>query len=478
MGSQRVWCGFRTKLQWFTARHLWVIGVLLACALVNPYVRGDGNGYYAWLVSPVIDGDVDFTNQFRRGDPAFQSFFFAPGGEIRDQRRTPTGHLLNHWSVGPAVLWAPWFLTAHAGVLTARALGSSLPADGYSWPYLWLVSIGTVVYGSLALWLSGGIARRLGYQRGVTWAVAGIALASSLPVYQVFVPFHVHALAAFSTAAFVAYWSRYPHMPGVRHWVCWGALGGLMVEVYQINGAFLVAAVWLWFTAAWRCGVGGALARGAAFVVAATVVLIPQFIGKWLLYGHALKTGYRAAEFDFSDTRFWAVLWSPNHGWLLWTPIVIIALIGLVHAARTHALLRPLLGTVIVFYVAIAGYINWHGQSAFGGRFFVSLTVLLVIGLAAAVDWSRDRPRAVQRTLSALVVVLIGWNAGFMFQWGTNIIPNLGPVSFAQVAINQVTVVPAALTTFLRGYFSDRRGTQREVEAEDYRQRDSHQIVR
>lgn len=459
-------------------RHRWLIGILLACALVNPYVRGDGNGYYAWLVSPVLDDDVDFTNQYKRGDPAFQAFFWTSDGGLRDGRRTPTGLLLNHWSVGPALLWAPWFLVAHGGVLVARALGSSLPADGYSWPYLWLVSIGTVIYGCLALWLSGWVARRLGYTRGVNWAIVGIALGSSLPVYQVFLPFHVHALAAFVVAAFVAYGVRHPGMPGVRHWACWGALAGLMIEVYQINGAFLLVPAWVWATTAARHGAAGALARGVAFVLSAIVVLLPQLIGKALLYGHALKTGYRAAEFDYSDTRFWAVLFSPNHGWLLWTPIVIIALVGLTRAARSDARVRPLLGAVALFYVTIAGYINWHGQSAFGGRFFVSLTVLLVVGLAAAVDWSLERPRRIQHALSALIVALVVWNAGFIFQWGTNVIPNLGPVNFRQVAINQVTVVPASMLTFIRGYFADRNATRKAVEDEDQSQRRSHQIVR
>lgn len=42
---------------------------VLLLLLVNPYVRGDGNGYYAWLTSPLLDGDVHFGNQYLRADP-------------------------------------------------------------------------------------------------------------------------------------------------------------------------------------------------------------------------------------------------------------------------------------------------------------------------------------------------------------------------------------------------------------------------
>src|SRR5262245_50132162 len=40
----------------------WVLAGCFAItlALVNPYVRGDGNGYYAYIRSLVIDGDLRF----------------------------------------------------------------------------------------------------------------------------------------------------------------------------------------------------------------------------------------------------------------------------------------------------------------------------------------------------------------------------------------------------------------------------------
>ena len=161
---------------------VWGAATVLACLLVNPYVRGDGNGYYGWLVSPIVDADLDFTNQFRRADPLFQQLVFAEDGAVRLEVITPTGRVANQWSVGPAVLWAPWFMAAHLGVTVARLLGATIPADGYSWPYLWSVSIGTVVYGMLALWLSVRAATALGYGRSAGLAAIAIGVASSLPV--------------------------------------------------------------------------------------------------------------------------------------------------------------------------------------------------------------------------------------------------------------------------------------------------------
>lgn len=455
----------------------WGAATVFACLLVNPYVRGDGNGYYAWLVSPVVDGDLDFTNQFRRADPLFQSLIFGDDGHVRPEVTTPTGRVANQWSVGPAVLWAPWFLVAHLGVLGARLLGAPLTADGYSWPYLWSVSIGTVCYGMLALWLSMRTATALGYGRAAGLAAIGIGLASSLPVYQVFLPFHVHALAACAVAAFTTWGVTRHETARLGHWVVWGALAGLMVQVYQLNAVFVIAALWVWAAALGRAGVVASLRHGLAFAAAAVMVGLPQLIGKAVVYGTPLTTGYQDS-FAWAEPRLWQTALSANHGWVVWTPIVAVALVGLARVWKAHGAMRPWMVSAAVFYLVVASYQNWHGQSSFGNRFFVSQSVLLVVGLAACLDWCRLRGVRAWRLAGAGVAVLVAWNAGFAFQWGTNIIPNRGAVSFREVAVNQVTIVPARVSRFLGRYMTDRRSVQDDVERDDVPERRDYRVVR
>jgi hypothetical protein len=455
----------------------WIAGVivLLSFAAVNPYVRGDGNGYYAWLVSPVIDGDVDFTNQFRRADPLFQSLIFETDGTVREVARTDNGRVRNQWSVGPAVLWAPWFLVAHAGVAIARAAGSTVAADGYSWPYLWAVSIGTAVYGWLALWLSVRIAAMLGVTRGIGLALVGIGLGSSLPIYQFFLPFHVHALCAFAVAAYLAFWLARRAQMTPRDWWWWGALAGLMVQVYQLNGILLIVAAWQLSVAMRSSTALAAWTHAMRFAMASLVVCIPQIIGKWLLYGSPLTTGYQD-EFVWTSPRLWDTAWSANHGVLLWTPVLILAVAGLARLIRDRRDLAVLGVAVVAFYVVVASYQNWHGQSSFGNRFFVSLTPVFFAGLAALADAAVRTGRG--RAAGALLVLLVWWNVGVAFQWGTNIIPNRGPVRFSEVARNQVTVVPSRLASFAVRYLRNRRGLVDEIEQTDRDERRQYKLVR
>ena len=58
------------------------------------------------------------------------------------------------------MLWSPFLLVAHGGVLLARALGSKVSADGFSAPYRYAMAFGTGLYGFLALLISFRLARK------------------------------------------------------------------------------------------------------------------------------------------------------------------------------------------------------------------------------------------------------------------------------------------------------------------------------
>lgn len=438
---------------------------VLSLVFVNPYLRGDGNGYYAWLRSPLIDGDVDFANEYQHADAAFRAGFIDDAGRPTPMMTTPTGKVENQWSIGPAVLWLPFFAVAHVLALA----GAGAP-DGYSPIYLWLVAIGTAMYGFAALVIGVRIARAIGAGR---WAVpAALALlgASSLPVYMYLLPFHVHAPAAFATALF--FWWGLVRMDGWRpgQWGIWGLLASLMVAVYFVHAVLLIAVPW---RLAMRGTTRDRAIAIAAFAAGAAPLAALHLWSRFALYG-SFTTGYRD-EFFFLSPRLIATALSPEHGLFLWTPVVALALAGLIALARGDARARVMLAAWAVLFYVVASYQNWHGQSSFGNRFFVSLVPLFVPGVAIALGWLHARARLLPAALIALLCV---WNAGFVFQWGLNIVPNRGPVDFRQVARNQVTVVPARIGATVVRYFTGRGGLTRDVEADDLRERERYRLQR
>src|SRR5579862_7945013 len=79
---------------------------LLTLPLANPWVRGDGVGYYAYLRSALIDHDLRFENDFLAGNESFLMSRMDAQGHLLPELYTRTGYVGNHFSVGPAILWA------------------------------------------------------------------------------------------------------------------------------------------------------------------------------------------------------------------------------------------------------------------------------------------------------------------------------------------------------------------------------------
>src|ERR1700722_6089445 len=86
---------------------------ILTLPLSNPWVRGDGVGYYAFARSLLIEHRLDFTKDWLEANETYRLGRTNAAGEILPNQYTTTGHLDNHFSVGPAILWAPFLITAH-----------------------------------------------------------------------------------------------------------------------------------------------------------------------------------------------------------------------------------------------------------------------------------------------------------------------------------------------------------------------------
>jgi len=457
---------------------------VLTLPLLNPWVRGDGVGYYAYARAPLIEHSLDFTHDYQSANEGFREGRFDENGQIKNEFRTRTGHLENHFTVGPAMLWSPFLLAAHGGVLLARAFGSSVHADGFSAPYRYAMAFATGVYGFLALWLSFRLARKY---VGPTWSfVATLAIwwASSLPVYIYFNPSWSHAHSAFVVALFLWYWHETRDTRSLGQWILLGALAGLMLSVYYPNlmlFAVLPFEALRDYGAAFRQStpstpsVAQLVTRHAAFAVTLMLCLLPTFIAHRIIYGGIFETGYGSvSQWNWGSPYLLSVLFSSNHGMISWTPILLFAVIGLFAFWRSVPRVGgAFLLAAIAFYYFIASYPDWAGISSYGSRFFVSLTALFILGLAVFLDRFTRIFRRRGAALGASCVFLacfVFWNAGLMFQWGTHLIPARGPISFSEMIQNQFLVVPRQITVQFEKYLFGRKAMMQQIEQRDLEQ--------
>ena len=454
---------------------------ILSLSLLNPWIRGDGVGYYAYARAPLIEHDLDFTHDYQQANESFREDRFDENGQIRAQFRTRTGHLDNHFTVGPAMLWAPFLLLTHAVVLLAQRLGAHVAADGFSGPYRYAMAFATCLYGFLGLWLSFRLARKY---TGPLWSfVATLAIwwASSLPVYMYFNPSWSHAHSAFVCALFLWYWDATREQRTLSQWLILGLIVGLMLDVYYPNLMFvsvLVVEGVSQYLHIFRSGrlssptFAQLLSRHALFALVAGIVMIPTFLTRAIVYGGPFETGYISIrDFLWRTPAFFEVLFASEHGLVSWTPLLGVASIGLIlFAFRLPKIGLPFLTALVAFYVFMCLYPDWAGISSYGNRFFVSVTPLFILGLAYLLERVAAhfrQPRAALAATSAVLAVFVLWNLGMIYQWGVHLIPARGPISFRDATYNQFHVVPLRLTSSLRSYFLRRSDMMRQIEKKD-----------
>lgn len=442
-----------------TKRVLVALAVIVGCAVfVNPYIRGDGNGYYAYVRSVVIDHDLKFQDEFLRGDPAFLRATSPDGVHLADSMTTKPGYVRNQWSVGPSLFWTPFFLVAHIFV---KATGH-WPADGYSFPYRWFCAFGTAFYTAIALFIARKVAVKVTNDTSATIATVAVFGATSLAVYALFLPFWGLALATLPGSILVWQWSRGASWEPKR-WLLYGFLAGLAVTTHPVGISWLALLAVAWFRDKGNLQqrVVAGVASAAGFVIAE----IPQMIIRAIAHGDALDLGYRD-PFHFFTPQIAKELFSSQHGLFTWTPLTLIALVGLVVLWKKPSQRRLATGLLVTFvamvYVVSANVAQ--EQSSFGNRMFVHFTPGFVIGTAVVVSAIRQRHKqAAVFAVGALVV----WNGLFAFQWAWGLLPKRQGVDWAVMARQQFTIAPKEIGSVAVRFFTDRQGLIDEVQRRD-----------
>jgi len=465
----------RMKLRGYN-RALLII-FLATLPFVNPLVRGDGVGYYAYARSLLVQHNLQFESDWINSPWPYVHRTVNADGRI-DNRYTETGHLPNHFSVGPALLWAPFLAPVHIGLKALGMAGLNVRTDGFSMPYLLTCAMATALFGFLGLCFSFALARLCVEDIWAFLATLGMWFASSLPVYMYFNPFYSHAHSLLAVAVFLWCWQRTRPERTLAQWVILGLLSGLMLNIYYINIAVLLFPLleslkkyWAALRAPTRDWV--ALRRlfllNLIFSGTTLIAFLPTLITRQIIYGNPLEFGY--ARSSWAHPAIWQPLLSSNHGLISWTPIVLAALAGLFLLRRyDRDLANYSLAAFAAMYYIVACHAEWHGISSFGNRFFISLTPMFIVGLAVFLRefsrWFKQARTAIAASASAITLLIL-WNLAFIFQWGTGLVPHVGPISWRQMAYNQVMVVPVKLGGDLKNYFTHRKGMMKRIEVDD-----------
>jgi hypothetical protein len=286
---------------------------------------------------------------------------------------------------------------------------------------------GSACYGALALIWSAAIARRLGGRAGIAAVAAG--LGTPLVFYMYVAPGMAHACSAFAVALFIWTWLRVRDAWSLTGTMALAAAGALMAMVRE-QEAFLVlvpALDYAWSTVAaggapWATRLRAAGIRLAVAAVTFAVCFAPQAAAYLVLNGRLGPSPVIGAKMHWTAPWALPVLLSPEHGWVFWTPLAVLAVAGLFLVAvrpmahesgmrRMAVLLLVAVGTQVWVSGSVA---SWTLAGAFGQRRFVGLTVCLVVGLG----WLLARAPGRGRLALVATALAVWWNLGLAVQFG------------------------------------------------------------
>jgi hypothetical protein len=369
--------------------------------------RGADNiGYYAWLRSPLIDGDFSFENDYA------PLFTHCPAVKAAIPV-TAAGHRENHWPVGPAVVWAPAVIAVHL-VLLALGPHSPWPADGYSPPYQLAVGATSLGLALLTLLLAFRIARRIADPRAAAAAAALITLGTPVVVYGAVDVSMSHGPASAALALLAFFWLGTFGSLSAWRWLGIGCLLGVTALMRWQLATFAVLptleAIWLAVQApGWRIRIAIAT-RILMAALTAVVTFTPQLVAKQIVYGHPIG-GLHETAHNWLRPSLWQVLFATDRSLFYWTPITLLAVAGLVYLmlrVRSAAMAIMIAGITVQIYTisALLGRNVFLGSS-FGFRLLTETSVLMAPGMAVLID---RLGRRMGRQLVTLGAVLVAWN--------------------------------------------------------------------
>jgi hypothetical protein len=434
------WLAARRRMEpWypFVARtvdvHVLLFVLLFALGVLFEDAHGvttDGVIYFTQLRSVLFDGDLDVAREFAYLEQPPRPAHVVP--------------------IGPIPVWLPFYLVVAGVDALGRAMGLwPAPADpialGLTAPYVRAVLLASFIWGSAGLLVVHGMLRRE-FDRAPALSASLLLLgATSLFWYLVYEPGMTHAVSFGFVAFFVAAASRVdPLTASPRQLALVGTLLGLAFitrpqeAVFVLLPAFIVLA--LKVAPLERLKVA---ARYAAWGFAGFAPLLVLQVLHYYLYRHFSReaivlVGGDQAFLTPLNSRWSETLFSSWHGFFSWTPVAYIAFI----ATLAYGKRRWPWAAATALIVFVMAWINGAtpdigGGWSFGGRRFVSCLVLLAPGLALVSEALIRRPMI---AVSAIALLLIGWNALLVAQFRSGMLPGNPPITFERITRQQAEI--------------------------------------
>lgn len=359
--------------------------------------------YYAYLPATFIFNDIKLEHR-----ETFDNGLFWP-------EPLPDGHQVIKTSMGMSILYSPFFFLSHR---IAKLTGDK--ANGFTSIYKAGLLFSSVFYLFVGLFFLRRILKSYFSEQIAALTILTVALGTNLLNYATYDACMSHTYNFALINIFVWYTIEWYKSPRLFSLLLLGMLSGLITLVRPSNIVillfFLIYGVYSGETLKQRFKL--VLTKFHWFVfmgVAFVAIWIPQFIYWWRITGHFLVNSYPDEQFFWSNPHFIEGFFSYRKGWLVYTPVMIFALIGIPFLFKK---LKEFSWAITVFlliesYVIVSWWCWWYGGS-FGMRSFIDYYGILAIPLALLLTLFWDYKKYSKIIVLGIVIFSMAQNYFFL----------------------------------------------------------------
>lgn len=370
------------------------------------YIAYDNYGNYLHLPAKFIYNDLEFkTDWYKQLNEKYKS---TP--TYYQLMQTENGSTIIRFPKGMSYIWAPAFFTGH---YIAKSTGYD--ADGFSKPYQWAL----ILYGAFFSVLGMYFARKilLHYFNDITTAITLLVFFAGTNIFFFMtigndVP-HVFLFALLSALLwFTIKWHKkgdYLNSIGI------GVSLGLIIAVRPSD--IIMAIIPIFYQVYDK----EALKRKLLLIkdnypkillicLIVVAIMIPQFIYYYKYSGSFFINVYNHAgsTLNLSHPRFAWVLFSFRKGWLIYSPLCILSIVGLIFMyRRCKELFWPSLLFLAVNLYLIASFTSLLG---YGWRAFIQSYAVLLVPFAIVVEYVLSKKIYVKLFSTVIVSLLTTLN--------------------------------------------------------------------
>ncbi len=386
---------------------------------VNGYnaTSWDAFGYYMYLPAEFIYDDV----KELKWVPEIDSIYHVTGGQFYQAMPLENGGYTNKYLSGVAVMQTPYFFVGHFIAKT-----SNYPADGFSAPYQYSILFGAIISVIIGLIFLRSALLNYFNDSVVALTILFIGLTSNLIQYTSVdgAMSHSYIFPLYS----ILIWStiRWHQKYNWKYAIVIGATIGL-ATISRPTELIMIFIPILWNTTdkvlrkeKWQM-VRKHKGQVVLTMIAGVVAMLPQF-----LYWH-----YTTGSFVFNVGSKWfflnpwfRVLFGPEKGWFLYTPVAIFMMLGF-FKMKGESFKRSVLTFCLLNIWIIIAWSDWKYGASYSTRALVHSYPVFAFALACFIRFVWSKPW--KWSLVVVLVMFTGLNFHQLWIYNQSILESFSP---------------------------------------------------